>query len=100
MFRRVAPCQAQLSFSFESRPLTAHAGDSVALALLAAGIDICRTSVVGGQPRGPYCLMGACFECLVTIDGVPNRQACLVLAREGMVVNRQVASPVIHAQEA
>ena len=53
-------------------------------AMLAAGVDHCRTTPVTGAPRAPYCLMGVCFDCLVTIDGVGNRQACLVPVREGM----------------
>ncbi|MGH7080949.1 MAG: 2Fe-2S iron-sulfur cluster-binding protein, partial [Acetobacteraceae bacterium] len=39
-----------------------------------------------GAPRGPWCLMGACFECLVTIDGTRQR-ACMVRAAEGMVID-------------
>ena len=62
----------------------ARTGDTVAAALLAAGIDHCRTTPVSGAPRAPYCLMGVCFDCLVTIDGVGSRQACLVPVREGM----------------
>ena len=68
------------------------AGDTVAAALLAAGIDHCRTTPVTGAPRAPYCLMGVCFDCLVTIDGVGNRQACLVPVREGMRSRRRSAS--------
>ena len=71
---------------------TARAGDTVAAALLAAGIVACRTTPVGGAPRGPYCLMGVCFECLVTIDGQPNRQGCLVdVSRKACASKRNVA---------
>ena len=57
--------------------------------MLAAGIDHCRTTPVSGAPRAPYCLMGVCFDCLVTIDGVGSRQGCLVPVREGMAVETQ-----------
>jgi sarcosine oxidase subunit alpha len=67
----------------------AQDGDSVAAALLAAGIAACRATAVSGSPRAPYCMMGVCFDCLVTIDGVANRQACLVRVREGMRVETQ-----------
>ena len=70
-------------------PFDARAGDTVAAAILAAGVATFRTTSVGGVPRGPYCLMGACFECLVSIDGVANRQGCMVRLCEGMVVTRQ-----------
>lgn len=89
MFRKVLAVSKPVSFQFEGVVCSAEAGDSVALALLAAGIDSCRDSVVSGQPRGPFCLMGACFECLVVIDGAQNRQGCQVQVREGMIVARQ-----------
>ncbi|MEL6577138.1 MAG: (2Fe-2S)-binding protein, partial [Pseudomonadota bacterium] len=52
-------------------------------------IESFRTTPRTGSPRGPLCLMGACFDCLVIVDGVPNRQACLVLAADGMEIARQ-----------
>ena len=64
-------------------------GVTVAAALL--GHDdshLCR-SAAKQQKRGPHCLMGVCFECLVAIDGVRNRQACLERVRDGMRVDRQ-----------
>ena len=48
-----------------------------------------RTTAVSGSPRAPYCMMGVCFDCLMEIDGVPNRQACLVPVAEGMRIRRQ-----------
>lgn len=62
---------------------------SVAAALLAAGDLVCRTTPVGGNGRAPFCMMGVCFDCLVAIDGVGNRQACLVRVQEGMRVETQ-----------
>jgi len=58
---------------------------SLAAALLNAGHAAFRRSV-GGEPRGPVCGMGTCFECRVTIDGVTGRRACLEKTREGMQV--------------
>ena len=58
-------------------------------ALLAAGFDHCRTTPISGAPRAPYCMMGVCFDCLVTIDGIGNRQACLTRVRQGMRVELQ-----------
>ena len=90
MFRRLPdPPGETVAFDFEGAPLEARAGDSVAAALLAHGILSFRTTPVSGTPRGPWCLIGECHECLVEIDGVPNRQACMVEARAGMRVRRQ-----------
>jgi predicted molibdopterin-dependent oxidoreductase YjgC len=60
-------------------------GISLAAALLNAGYSAFRTSV-GGEPRGPVCGMGTCFECRATIDGAPGQRSCLVSVREGMTV--------------
>jgi len=67
----------------------AFAGDTVAAALLVAGIDHCRTTPISGAKRAPYCMMGVCFECLMEIDGIGNRQACLTPVVAGMQVRRQ-----------
>ena len=88
--RRLRDTEAQaVDITVDGRPCSARAGDTVAAALLAAGIAHNRTTPVSGAPRAPYCMMGVCFDCLVTIDGVGNRQACLVLVRDGMKVETQ-----------
>jgi hypothetical protein len=92
MFRPMHDAEggARLSFTFDGRPLTGRAGDTVAASLLANGIAACRETPVSGAPRAPYCLMGVCFDCLVVIDGVGNRQGCLVPLREGMRIETQL----------
>ena len=78
-----------VTIEFEGRALEARAGDTVAAAVLAAAPGHTRTTPVSGAARLPYCMMGTCFECLMEIDGVPNRQACLIEVRPGMRVKRQ-----------
>jgi predicted molibdopterin-dependent oxidoreductase YjgC len=73
-------------------PYSAPLGCTAAAALLLAGSVPTRTTPVSGAPRAPYCMMGACFECLAEIDGAPNQQACLVPVVEGMRINRQSGS--------
>lgn len=68
------------------RPLTARAGWSVAAALLAHGRREFGLSASDGRPRGPWCMMGACFQCQVLIDGAAHRQACMTEVRAGMRV--------------
>jgi len=89
MFRRLGDKGATLLLKVDGREIRARDGDTVAAALLAAGIDRFRTTPVSGEARAPYCLMGVCFDCLVTIDGVGSRQACLVPVRAGMAVETQ-----------
>jgi predicted molibdopterin-dependent oxidoreductase YjgC len=78
-----------VGFTFDGRAMTARAGDTVAAALLANGVQACRQTPVSGADRGPYCMMGVCFDCLVVIDGVGNRQGCLVPLSEGMRIETQ-----------
>lgn len=80
---------ALVPVSIDGRSFEARRGDSVAAALLASGLIATRASPVSGSPRGPFCMMGVCFECLVTIDGIGNRQACLISVREGMRIETQ-----------
>ena len=92
MFKRLAEAGAgaSVAITVDGKSIRARAGDTVAAALLANDIDRCRTTPVTGAPRAPYCLMGVCFDCLVTIDGVGSRQACLVPVHEGMAVETQI----------
>lgn len=90
MFKRLPEVPGPtVRLTVDGRPIEARRGDSVAAALLAAGIDVCRTTPVSGAPRGPYCMMGVCFDCLITVDGVGNRQGCLVRVAEGMALATQ-----------
>lgn len=84
---------AAVRLTIAGQPVTALRGESVATAALAAGLQATRNAPVSGEPRAPYCLMGVCFECLMTIDGLPNRQACLVPVQEGMTVEPQLLRP-------
>ncbi|NQW09918.1 MAG: (2Fe-2S)-binding protein [Alphaproteobacteria bacterium] len=79
----------RVTLSIDDEPVEARLGDTVTTALLAADAGATRQTPVSGAGRAAYCLMGVCFECLVEIDGVPNRQACLVSVSDGMVVRRQ-----------
>ncbi len=99
MFRRLRDVAGPLvRITVDGRPVTARAGETVAAALLAHGLKACRTTAISGAPRGPYCMMGVCFDCLVTVDGVGNRQGCLTLVREGMAVETQRGARAV-AQE-
>ena len=89
MFRRVEPAAEVIRFVYEGSEVIAQPGDSVAAALLLAGETSLRTTPVSGLRRAPYCMMGVCFECLMEIDGVGNRQACMTPVTPGMQVRQQ-----------
>ncbi len=91
MFRRrvqADPGVTPVTIRFEGRDVVAFAGENLAAALLSAGVKVFRSSPVSGGPRGPFCLMGACFECLVEIDGMPGQQACMTTVRDGMDIRQ------------
>ena len=91
MFRRLPEAAAarELAFTLDSEAVSGREGDTVAAALLALGQRSFRRTPVSGAERGPWCLMGVCHDCLVTIDGTGNAQSCLVPLRAGMAVETQ-----------
>ena len=62
-------------------------GVNLAAALLAAGVEVFGRTAQRGVGRAPFCMMGACFDCLVEVDG-ESRQACLMQVRDGMDIRR------------
>ena len=85
MFKRLDRMdEPTVTITIEEQSIEVPESDSVASAMLAAGMLTARTTPVSGAPRSPFCLMGTCFECLVEIDGVPNQQACQTPVRDGM----------------
>jgi len=73
----------------EGAPVMVPQGASAAAAVILAGLPAIRETTVTGSPRLPLCMMGVCFDCLAEIDGVPNRQACMVPVAPGMRIARQ-----------
>lgn len=91
MFKRLPdPARPEVFVTVDGQPVAAREGDSVAAALLGGGVLACRTTQVTGAPRAPYCMMGVCFDCLVTVDGTPNVQGCMTRVRDGMRIQVQV----------
>jgi aerobic-type carbon monoxide dehydrogenase small subunit (CoxS/CutS family) len=73
----------------DGQPVTAFPGETLATVLLAAGLRTFRRTPLTHEPRGLYCGMGVCFDCLVTVNGRPNVRACLTPAQPGDQVQRQ-----------
>lgn len=90
MFRRLPDSHGgKVAITIDGKSVEARPGDTVAAAMLASGHATCRTTTVSGTQRGPYCMMGVCFDCLVVIDGMGSRQGCLVPVRDGMRIELQ-----------
>jgi aerobic-type carbon monoxide dehydrogenase small subunit (CoxS/CutS family) len=77
----------QVAVKVNGVPVVVQSASTVAVAMMIAG-QACRTSV-NGEPRGPLCGMGICFECRVTIDGKVHCRSCQVLCEQGMEVSTE-----------
>lgn len=100
-FKRLADVDAStVTLRVDGETVSAHLGETVAAALLAAGRLAFRETAVSGRKRGPFCMMGACFDCLVEIDGEPNRQACMTLVDDGMTVRSMAGARALDRVEA
>jgi predicted molibdopterin-dependent oxidoreductase YjgC len=91
-FRRIGPDATpqspRVTVHFDGRALELTQGDNLAAALLEAGIMPFRFTPVSGAPRGPFCMMGACYDCLIEVGGI-QRQACMMQVTDGL----QIAMP-------
>ena len=77
------------TFFFRGKEIRFEPGQSIGAALLAAGHRSWRTTRRQGAPRGIFCGIGVCFDCVVTVNGRPNQRACLTEARPGDLVEPQ-----------
>jgi sarcosine oxidase subunit alpha len=80
---------AELTFSFDGKPVRAYEGDTIGSALYASGRRIFSRSFKYHRPRGLLCCSGHCANCQLTVDGQPNVRVCVTPAREGAVVTGQ-----------
>ena len=70
-------------------PLPAYLGETLAAAMLAAGRRVFRYAPRTGGPRGLFCGMGVCYDCLMVVDGRPNVRACMTPVADGMQAETQ-----------
>ena len=87
----ITPSPNAVEIVFEERPIAAFEGETVAAALTAAGVRVLRTTD-RGEPRGIFCGMGVCFDCLVRIDGRGSQRACMTKVAPGMRIRAESRS--------
>jgi len=75
-----------IHFTYNGKPLEAYEGESVAAALIANGIRVFRHSSKKHEPRGVFCAIGHCTDCVMRVDGVENVKTCVTRVKEGMEV--------------
>lgn len=85
----------RITIYFEGMPIEAYEGETIAMALHAAGIREYKKSEKRGRPRGLFCAIGKCSSCLVTVNGIPNIRSCITPVEEGMKIEKQVEKPTL-----
>lgn len=78
-----------VQITVDGQPLTAREGEPIAAALIANGIDTCRAMPESGESRGPFCAVGRCTDCLMTVDGVLNVRTCITPVASDMRIETQ-----------
>jgi hypothetical protein len=90
--------QPTVEVTVEGRRVIVPVGASAAATVLAAGFDSIRETPIDRSERAPYCMMGVCFDCLAEIDGVANRQSCMIEVWPGMRIGRQMLARIIDSE--
>ena len=84
-----AQAERQISFTFDGRPMEGLEGEPIAVALKENGVMIHRYTAKEHRPRGVFCAIGRCTDCVMVVDGRPNTRTCITPLRQGMVVQTQ-----------
>ena len=78
-----------VEITVDGKKLQAKKGEVIAAALMANGIRIHRRTAKGREPRGVYCGIGQCTDCVMTVNGKPNVRTCITPVEDGMTVETQ-----------
>lgn len=79
----------RVTFSFDGKSVEGYEGEPIAAALKAAGLMVHRYTAKQHKPRGIFCAIGRCTDCVMVVDGKPNIRTCVTPLKEGMVVQTQ-----------
>jgi len=83
------PEKKEIKIYFNGKKLTAYEGEPIAATLYANGIRVLRRTEKYGKPRGIFCAIGRCTDCVMTVDGVPNIRTCITPVKDGMKIEFQ-----------
>ena len=85
MFRHINGHEADITIFINEKPTKAMSGETAAAVLLRENIHAVHTAP-NGEPRGPYCMMGVCFDCMIILENGQSEQACQIDATEGLKI--------------
>jgi predicted molibdopterin-dependent oxidoreductase YjgC len=80
----------KIKLKVDGKAVAAFEGEPIAVALLASGHRVFRYTTKRREPRGVFCALGRCTDCVMMVDGQPNVRTCVTPARDGMIVQTQV----------
>lgn len=84
-----APEGKLVTFQYDGKELEGYEGEPIATALRVAGVMTHRYTAKTHEPRGVFCAIGRCTDCVMVVDGQPNVRTCITPLKEGMVVQTQ-----------
>ena len=82
----------EITITVDEQEVRAIEGEPIAAALIAAGITTFHRTQKFNEPRGVFCAIGRCNDCIMTVDGVPNVRTCVTPARPGMKIQTQIGN--------
>ena len=89
----------KVQFTFDDRTMQGFEGEPIAIALRSSGVLIHRYTAKRHEPRGMFCAIGRCTDCIMIVDGVPNVRTCMAPLKEGAVIQTQMGNGAIVAWE-
>ena len=89
----------KVTLYYNVEPIEALEGEPIASALMNAGIRVFRTTAKRHEPRGIFCAIGRCTDCMMIVDGIPNTRTCVTAVHDGMHVEKQEGLAPIKPQE-
>ncbi len=82
----------KVQFTFDDRTMQGFEGEPIAIALRSNGVLIHRYTAKRNEPRGMFCAIGRCTDCIMIVDGVPNVRTCMAPLKEGSVIQTQMGN--------
>ena len=79
-----------ITLQVDGKPVQAYEGEPIAAALLAAGMRVFHRTPKRDEPRGMFCALGRCIDCVMIVNGRPNVRTCVTPAQDGMVIETQI----------
>jgi hypothetical protein len=83
------PKREKVYFQYEGQTIEGYLGETIATALIAHGVKVFRYTRKMNLPRGIFCAIGRCTDCVMTVDSIPNIKTCVTPIRNGMIVEQQ-----------